>query len=89
MIDGVAVPAELLDGDHPVWRDRFLYRAWLAGHGLSRVTISDRMGRDGSPGNRRNVAAEEWAERHRVLLDPRLPVPRASWPKLRAAGLID
>lgn len=88
-IDGIVVPAALLDAKSPVWRDREACRAWLTDDGLSRLPVSDRMGIDTHPANRRNLAAEEWAEANGIALDPRFTHPRADWGALRRLGLID
>lgn len=97
-IEGIAVPAALLDRESPVWRDRDACRDWLTAHGLSRAPAADRLelaewlhGQHGGthPANRRNLAAEQWAEANGIALDPRFETPRADWRALRRLGLID
>ncbi len=96
-IEGVAVPSALLNGDDPMWRDRDRYFAWLGEHGLGskpagdRIELAEWLGGSGGahPANRRNLAAEEWAEANGVALEPGSNPPRASWHVLRRLGLID
>lgn len=79
-------PAELYDPDHAVWRDRGRYLKFLARHGLggSRMPVSERMGVDAHPHNRRNNASAAWGEDNGIENPP----GHADWHRLRAMGLI-
>jgi hypothetical protein len=85
-IDGAAAPAELLDPDHPLWRDTPTYRAWMADHGWAdALPVAERLGARSHPHNRRNYASEAWALEAGVFLTS---PGHADWNQLRRAGLI-
>lgn len=90
-VDGAVAPAELFDASAEAWQSDDAYRGWIERHDLSveQFRIMLWMGHQAHPANRRNHAAEAWAEKAGVLLQDHLSVPRADWHKLRAAGLID
>lgn len=89
-IDGAIAPAELFDPTSPVWQTNEACLEWCRANGIKPPSMAAmRFGFDTHPANRRNHAAESWAEGVGVLLDDRFGAGRrASWHKLRAAGLI-
>lgn len=70
-VDGLEIPAELRDVDHPIWADDALYRAWLAEWGFG-LDVTTKMGVDPPPARRRNHAAAEWGSEVGIV-NPEFP----------------
>lgn len=83
-VDGLDAPAELLDPDHPLWRNQTAYHAFMVERGWS-LPAAERMGAATHPANRRQAAAAGWAEDNEVTTELG---GHADWHRLRAMGLI-
>jgi hypothetical protein len=86
-VDGLVVPRELADPDHPVWRDRDRCLRFLRKHGLEGGEVAGDWLDDGPgthPHNRRNHASAEWGLANGITAGPN----HADWNQLRVMGLI-
>lgn len=76
-------PRELFDPGHPLWQDRERYLRLMARRGWA-LPVTERLGMETHPGNRRNYASAAWGEENGIESQP----GHADWNRLREMGLV-